>query len=258
MGGRSLYIVSLLAVALAGSLILAMLGAQAGFAGLGETLATLGDPSIRHAVLLSLSTSSVAALLALLLGVPAAYGLARYDFPGKAAVDLLLDVPVVLSPVAVGVSFLLLFRTSFGIWVEENLLRFVFEPPGIVLAQLPAALGLTVRVVKASFQGVDRRYEDVARFLGCSQFKAFSRVTLPMAKRGIIAAFILAFARSVGEFGATVTLAGAVAGKTETVPVAIYLKLSGADVGGAVALMLLLTFTSLGVLLIVRFLGGAR
>lgn len=246
------------ALILAASLVAAMLGAQIGYAGLRAPLRSLADPGIRHAIGLSLGTATTSAVLALVLAVPAAYGLARYQFRGAGALDLLLDVPIVLSPVAVGVSLLLVFRGSGGRWVEEHLLRFVFEVPGIVLAQLPAALALSVRVLKAAFQDVDVRYEQVARFLGCTPWGAFRKVTLPMARRGLLAAFILSWARSVGEFGATVTLAGAVPGKTETIPVAIYLRMASVDIVGAVALMLVLSGLSLLVLLGVRFVGAAR
>jgi molybdate transport system permease protein len=157
-----------------------------------------------------------------------------------------------------GVSLLLVFRTAPGQWVESNLLRFVFEIPGIILAQFVVASALATRVLKAVFQGVDVRYEHVARFLGCTPWGAFRRVTLPICRKGILAAFILAWARSVGEFGATVTLAGAVPGKTETIPVAIYLRMANVDITGAVSLMVLLSGLSLAVLLGVRFLGGSR
>ncbi len=258
MADRAFWAVLAAALALAAGFVAAVLWAQAGYAGLGPTLAALGRPAIRHAVVLSLGTSTLSACLAVGLAIPSAYLLARRPFPGAGALDLLLDLPVVLSPVALGVSLLLFFRTGPGEWIETHLLRFVFEVPGIVLAQATVATALAVRVLKATFQGVDERYEHVARFLGCSAWGAFRRVTLPMARRGILAAFILAWARSVGEFGATVTLAGAVPGKTETVPVAIYLRLAEADITGAVALILLLSALSLGVLVVLRLVGGWR
>jgi molybdate transport system permease protein len=202
-------------------LVLGILAAQAGYAGLFAPLRVLGNPHIGHAVGLSLATATAAALLALAAAIPAAYGLARHRFRGSGAIDVLLDVPIVLSPVALGVSLLLLLRSGPGQWVEEHLVRFVFEVPGIVLAQFTVALALSIRVLKATFEGVDVRYEQVARFLGCTAWRAFRKVSLPLARRGILAAFILAWARSIGEFGATVTLAGAVPGKTETIPVAI-------------------------------------
>ena len=157
-----------------------------------------------------------------------------------------------------GVSLLLLLRTPFGQWVEDHLLRFVFEVPGIVLAQFTVALALAIRVLKAAFQEVDVRCEQVARFLGCTPWAAFRKVTLPLARRGLLTAYILAWARSVGEFGATVTLAGAVAGKTETIPVAIYLRMAGVDLEDAVALMIVLSALSVIVLVAVRVLGGKR
>jgi molybdate transport system permease protein len=235
--------------------VLAILGVQAGYSGLLAPFKAFAEPSIRHAVLLSLGTATLAATLALIVALPAAYLLARRQFPGSMLIDALLDIPVILSPVALGVSLLLLFRTLPGQWVETNLLRFIFEVPGIVLAQFTVALALSIRVLKSTFQGIDVSYEHVARFLGCTPWRAFRMVILPMSGRGIAAAYILAWARSVGEFGATVTLAGAVGGKTETIPVAIYLRMASADVEGAVALMLLLSFVSLAVLVGVRVVG---
>ncbi len=246
------------ALGVSAALVLGLLGSQVGYAGLWAPWRALGSETLRHAVGLSLVTATAASALALLFAVPAAYGLARYRFPGSWLLDVVLDVPVVLSPVAVGVSLILLLRSAPGQWVEEHLLRFIFAVPGIVLAQFTVALALSIRVLKASFQGVDERYEQVARFLGCTAWGAFWRVSLPLARRGILAAFILGWARSIGEFGATVTLAGAVPGQTETIPVAIYLRLAGVDLAGAVALMLLLSALSLVVLVAVRLAGGER
>lgn len=257
--GRRLFPALLAGAVLAPLLLVgAMLVSQVGYAGLWEPLGALGRPAIRQALALSLGTATVAALLALAVGVPCAYALARHRFPGARAVDVLLDLPMVLSPVAVGVSWLLFFRSGAGQWVETHLLRFVFEVPGIVLAQFTVALAVVIRVLKAAFQEVDVRYEQVARFLGCTPWGAFRRVSLPLARRGLTAAFVLGWARALGEFGATVTLAGAVPGKTETVPVAIYLRLASVDVSGAVALMLVLSATGLLALGAVHATGERR
>lgn len=218
----------------------------------------LADPALAHAAFLSVSTALAASLAALLIAIPAAYALARYPFRGRMLVDLVVDLPIVLSPVALGICLLLLLRTSPGRWVEENLVTFIFEVPGIILAQFVVALSLSIRVLKAAFEEVDERLEQVARFLGSTQWEAFYRVTLPIASRNILAAFILAFARSIGEFGATVTLAGAVAGKTETMPVAIYMRLAAFDLEGAVVLMALLTLIGLVTLLALRLAGRSR
>jgi molybdate transport system permease protein len=247
-----------LALALALGLVLSILGSQLGFVAGHAPLRVLAQPEIRHALLLSLTTATGAAGLAVLLAVPAAYGLVRFPFPGSKAADVLLDVPVILSPVALGVSLLLFFRSSPGQWIESHLLRFVFEVPGILLAQFTVALALSIRVLKAAFEQVDPRYEQVARFLGCTAHGAFARVTFPLIRKPLIAAFILAWARSVGEFGATVTLAGAVAGKTETIPAAIYLRMAEVNIEEAVALILVLSGLSLMVLIGIRLLGGRR
>ena len=239
-------------------LVLALLAVQLGYDGPLAPLRALDDPAIRHAVWLSLATASISALAALVVAVPCAYALARGRFPGHWLVDVLLDLPIVLSPVALGVSLLLLLRSSPGQWFEEHLVRFVFAVPGIILAQFTVALALAIRVLKATFQSVDVRYEQVARFLGCSPWGAFRRVTLPLARRGLAAAFVLAWARSLGEFGATVTLAGAVPGYTETMPAAIYLRLAAVDLDGAVGLMGLLAGSGLLALVAVRLLGRRR
>lgn len=237
------------------TLVVAVLSVQLGYSGVQRPLSALGDPAVRQAILLSFVCATVAAALAIAVATPAAYALARWQFPGKTLVDALLDVPVVLSPIALGLSLLLLFRTTPGLWIESYLIRFVFEVPGIILAQFLLALALSVRVLKATFEDVDVRMEQVARFLGCSPWKTFCFVVLPLSRSGLLAAFILGWARALGDFGATVTVAGAVRGKTETIPISIYLNMASVNLERAVALMLVLSATALAVLLGVRLLG---
>jgi molybdate transport system permease protein len=258
MQGRGFQLVTFGAIFFALSIVISILWVQIDYAGLGALRSLFSDGSIRHAVFLSIGTATTAATLALIVAVPAAYGLARYKFPGSSVIDVLLDLPVVLSPVALGVCLLLLFQTAPGRWMESHLIRFVFEVPGIILAQFTVALALSIRILKASFQEIDVRYEQVARFLGCTPMKAFIKVTLPLARQEVIAAYILAWARAVGEFGATVMLAGAVQGETETIPIAIYMRLASVDVKGAVALIMLLSGLSLSVLVGVRIIGAKR
>jgi molybdate transport system permease protein len=205
-----------------------------------------------------LLTSSAAALLALAVAVPSAYLLARSRFYGRSLVDALLDVPVIMSPVALGLTLLLVFRTPPGAFIQAHLLRFVFEVPGIVLAQFILALALEVRVLKAAFEEINPRLEQVARCLGCSPGGAFFHVTLPMARPGLIAALVLGWARAIGDFGATVMIAGAVPGKTETVPAAIYLGLASLRIEHSVVLTLLLTLIALAALLALRWAGARR
>jgi molybdate transport system permease protein len=142
--------------------------------------------------------------------------------------------------------------------VETNVMRFVFEVPGIVFAQFMLALALEIRVLKATFEAIDVRYEHVSRCFGYSAGATFLRVTLPLARPGLLAALVLGWARAVGDFGATVMVAGAVPGKTETVPVAVYLSLASLRLEQAVVLTLLLTLTATAALVVLRVLGRSR
>jgi len=154
---------------------------------------------------------------------------------------------------------LIFFNTTGpGRLIEDCLVEFTFRVPGIILAQFIVVTALAVRLLKATFDGIDARYEDVARTLGASRLRAVWHVTLPMARPGILAALVLTWARAVGEFGATMTLAGATAMKTETLPVAIFLGFSRADVQQALILVLALFAVALVVLLVIRRIGGRR
>ncbi len=240
------------------SIVLAMLAAQVGYAGISAPIATLGQPDIQHAIKLSLFTATIAAGLAMLVAIPCAYALARYRFPGRMLVDALLDIPIIISPIAIGITLLLMFRSAPGHWVQENLLRFVFEVPGIILAQFIIALALQIRVLKATFEEINPRLEQVARYLGCGAWATMWRVTLPLARPGLIAAMVLGWGRAIGDYGATVTIAGTVKGKTDTMPVSIVLNWSAVRIEAAVALVMVLTFIALFVLLAVRLAAGGR
>lgn len=224
----------------------------------GEPLALLFERDVRSAILLSLWTSTVSALLGLTVAIPASYALARFRFRGKAVVDALLDIPIVLSPIVIGVALILVFRSTPGRWVEEHVLRFIFEVPGIIAAQFILALALQIRVLKAAFEELDPRYEQVARSLGCTAWGAFRRVTLPLCRTSLLAAFVLGWARALGDFGATVTVAGSVRNKTETIPVAIYNNLASVRIEKALGLALLLTVIALAALACVRILAVRR
>lgn len=198
------------------------------------------SPEVAHAIFLSVTTASVSSLIAIALGVPTAYVLARRRFPGKVVVDALLDIPVFISPIAVGALLLVAFSSSQGRWLQSHLINVVFSVPGIVVAQAAIVTALAVRLMKATFESIPLRYERVARSLGCTQWSAFVKVVLPLSRSGLIATAILVWARAVGEFGATVTLAGATERKTATIPTAIYLGFAGADVERALTLVLIL------------------
>lgn len=220
--------------------------------------AALTSPEILFAVRISITTATVSTILAVVIAVPVAYAISRNRFRGKDLVDSLLDLPIVISPVALGAALLIFFQTPVGSGIDDHILKFVFNTPGIVLAQVTVVSALAIRLLKSTFDGIDPRYEQVARTLGCSRPEAFFRVALPLARDGLIAATILTWARAVGEFGATVMLAGATAMKTETLPTAIFLSLASADVGKAVAVILILIVIAVLALLVIRRLIGRR
>lgn len=223
----------------------------------GERLsATLFSERTAFSVRLSLMAATVATGLALLLAIPAAYALSRHRFVGKEMAETVLELPLIVSPAALGAIILIFFNNPLGEWIQENLVYFVFGFAGIVLAQFITVLGLAVRMLKAAFDEVPVELETVARTLGASPRHAFFTVTLPLAKNGLIAAFILTWAKALGEFGATLMVAGSMAMRTETLPIAIYMRLSAADIEGAVALILVLVAIGLTALFIARRILG--
>ncbi len=250
--------VLLLALGLSVSFVLAIIAVQAAYTGIGPVLGALSERQNLHAITLSLCTTTVASVFALLLAIPSGYALARWNFRGMWLIDALLVVPVVMSPMALGVALLLFFQTSFGQWLDRDVIRFVFEVPGIILAQFFLAYAFSVLIIKATFTGIDVRLEQVARFLGCSRWKVFRHVSLPLARNGILAAFILAWARAIGDFGSTSTIGGAVPGSTETIPISIYLNLATVSLDESVALSLLLTFVTIAAVMVICFLLQKR
>jgi len=248
----------LAAVGTSVSLMLMLIAAQAAYTGVGAPFKALADHDVQRAIYLSFVTSTIAAGLAIVLAVPTGYALARWEFPGRWLIECLLVVPVIMSPMALGVALLLVFRTEAGQWVEDHLIRFVFEVPGMILAQFLLAFALSVLVVRTTVSGIDVRLEQVARFLGCTPWQAFRRVTLPLARNGIVAGFVLGWARAMGDFGSTSTIAGAVKGKTETMPISIYLNLASVSLDRSVVLSIVLTLVTIAGLAVVGFLLTRR
>ncbi len=221
-------------------------------------VSALLSEEILFAIKLSLTTATVATIVSILIAIPVAYAISHTEFPGKDIVDSMLDLPIVISPIALGACLLVFFNTPVGAGVDDNIMKFVFAVPGIVLAQITVISALAIRLLKSTFDSIDPRYEQVGRTLGCSKLGVFLRVTLPLAKDGLIAASILTWARAVGEFGATVTLAGATAMKTETLPIAIFLSLASANVEKAIAVIFVLVIIAVVALLTIRKLIGRR
>lgn len=214
----------------------------------------LTSPEAWSALRLSLVCSLSATALSVLMGLPLAWTLARQDFPGKAVVRALVLLPLVLPPVVGGVALLTAFSRR-GI-VGEHLydwfgLQLTFTTAGAILAETFVALPFFVITVEAALRSMDVRYEDVAATLGARRWYVFRRVTLPLIAPGVIAGAVLAWARALGEFGATITFAGNIEGRTQTLPLAVYLQLE-AHPETAIALSLVLLFVSLMVLVAMR------
>jgi len=215
----------------------------------------LSHPNTLFSIRLSLIAATIATFFAVLIGLPSAYALSRFKFVGKGILDTFLEIPMIISPIALGAAFLVFFNTPLGELIQTKGIFFVFEVPGIILAQFATIAGLATRLMKASLDEISPRYEAVARSLGSSPWRAFYRVTLPLSFRGLLASVILSWAKAFGEFGATVTLAGAMPGKTETMPIAIFTALASANIDKAIVLILILIAFGLIILYSVRLTG---
>ena len=208
---------------------------------------------------LSIRVALFATLLNALLGIPLAYILARRAFRGRALVDLLVTLPLVLPPTVTGYYLIVLLgrRGWLGapvyVWTGWSV---AFTWYAAVIAATVMALPLLVRTARAAIESVDRELEKAAYTLGRSEWRTALEVTLPLAKNGIIAGLVLAFARALGEFGATLMLAGNIPGKTTTVPLAIYTAVQTGEMGEAVLLVVALTILSCAVLMVAGRLGA--
>lgn len=201
---------------------------------------------------LSLKVAGCATALALLLGVALGHLLARRRFPGRELLDAVLTLPMVLPPTVLGYYLLVLLgsRGPLGAWLLETFgLRLVFTWQGAVLAAALVCLPLVFKAARAAFENVEPHLEDAARSLGLGPWAVFCRVTLPLAWRGILAGTLLAFARALGEFGATLMVAGSIPGQTQTLAIAVYEAVQAGQDDTAHFLVALASVTALAVLL---------
>lgn len=214
----------------------------------------LSQPGVLTALRLSLVTASIATVVCVLLGVPLAWLLARLEFPGRKVVRALVTVPLVLPPVVGGVALLLVFgrRGLVGGWLYETFgLSLPFTTAGVVVAEAFVAMPFLVIAVEGALRGADTRYEEAAATLGAGRWTVFRRVTLPLVGPGIAAGAVLCWARALGEFGATITFAGNFPGRTQTMPLAVYLALE-VDLQDAIVLSLILLAVSVTILVSLR------
>lgn len=234
----------------------ALLAANVDYTNREAVAEVLRAPEIRAALWLSLWTSAAAVVICLAFAVPMGYALSRYRFPGHAVVDSVVDLPILMPPLIVGLSLLVFFQTPAGRWIEEGLgLRFVFHVRGIVLCQVLDSASFGIRAVKLTFDGIDPRLEHVAMTLGATRFGAFRRVALPLARRGVVIGGILIWTRAFGIFGPLMVFVGAVRMRTEVLPTTVYLEQSVGRIEVALAVAMLMVALAAVALVTVRVLG---
>ena len=214
----------------------------------------LRSPEVLTALRLSLLASFSATAIALVLGVPLAWTFARLSFPGRAVLRAVTVLPMILPPVVGGVALLLAFgrRGLLGGWLATTFgIHLPFSTAGAIIAETFVAMPFLVITVEAGLRSMDTRFEDAARTLGASRWTVLWRVTLPLIRPSLVAGAVLCWARALGEFGATITFAGNFPGRTQTMPLAVYLALE-TNPDAAIVLSLVLLAVSLAVLIGLR------
>jgi molybdate transport system permease protein len=255
-------------------LILAMLTADFQFTRLSDLVKLLSDGRVRYSLSLSLISSTISATLAVWFAIPSGYWLARFhsnNRPSKIrwliqnSIVVVLDIPIVLPPIVVGISLLILFQTPLGSALNNAIALVLqsvgftgihgvtYEIPAIILAQFTVVTAFAIRTMRACFEQIDDRPEKIALTLGASDYQVFAKVAFPQSIGGIAAAFTLAWARAIGEFGPILIFAGTTRMKTEVMPTTIYLSFQSGDLGSAVSASVILVSIAVLVLLLVRF-----
>lgn len=213
------------------------------------------------ALWLSLQVATWATLLCLVLGTGVGYALARWRFPGRDLIDTLLTLPMVMPPTVLGYYLLVLLGRKgwVGGWLHATFgINLIFTLTGAVIAATVVAFPLVFKPARAAFEAVDPQLQDAARVLGISEAGVFWRVTLPLAWRGILAGVLLGFARALGEFGATLMVAGSIPGKTQTLSIAVYEAVQAGQDDVANLLVLITSVVCVAVLLAVGKLAPGR
>lgn len=243
-------------------LIVLMLLADVAFTSVQDFKDALMKPEIQAAIRLTLLSCTVSAILSVWIATPLGYVLARYRFPGRWLVDTLIDIPIVLPPLVLGLSLLILFHLEIGEWQLERWLRNTFDFqvtfawPAVILAQFSVACAFAVRAMRMTFEQMNARAEDVARTLGYSRGQAFLYIALPQAEHGMLTALTISWARSLGEFGPILVFAGSTRMKTEVLSTTVFLELSTGNLPAAVAVSLLMVLVAIVVLMFLRLLGA--
>lgn len=242
-------------------LIILLLAADLMFTSFEDFRAAVMKPEIQSAFRLTLLSCTIAALLSIWVATPLGYLLSRYRFPGRLLIDTIVDIPIVLPPLVLGLSLLILFHLPIGGWELEAWLRddigfpVTYRWPAVILAQFSVSCAFAVRTMRVTFDQINPRAEDVARTLGCTRGQAFIQIALPQSWRGMIAATTIAWARALGEFGPILVFAGATRMRTEVLSTTVFLELSIGQLNAAVAVSLLMVVMAVIVLVVLRVLG---
>ncbi len=218
-----------------------------------DLAANLANPEVGQAIWLSLTTTAASTALGLLLGTPLAYLLARRRFRGHGLLDTLVDLPMVLPPSVAGIALLLAFgrRGVIGAWLDDAGISIAFTSVAVVLAQTFVAAPFYIKTAVAGFDGVERELEQAAMVDGGGPWQVFTRITLPLCWPVLLGGLVMSWARALGEFGATIIFAGNFPGRTQTMPLAIYLGFE-LDLSLALMLSVILLVVSYLVLFIVK------
>jgi molybdate transport system permease protein len=250
-------------------LIVLLLVADVTFTSFAEFRNALTKAEIQAAFKLTMASCTIAAILSVWVATPLGYILSRYRFIGHKLVDTIVDIPIVLPPLVLGLSLLILFHQPFPFskWFGEGLildeflrekLQFPvsFSWPAVILAQFTVSCAFAVRTMRVTFDQINPRAEEVARTLGCSRAGAFLRIALPQAMRGMITAGTIAWARALGEFGPILVFAGSTRFRTEVLSTSVFLELSIGQLDAAVAVSLLMVAMAVIVLVVLRAIGA--
>ncbi|MDQ1262492.1 MAG: Molybdate transporter permease subunit [Euryarchaeota archaeon] len=220
---------------------------------LDKTLGSLYDPMVLDALRLSLTTSTLTTIVVVIMGTPIAYVSARFHYFGKELADSLIDLPVIMPPAVAGIALLVAFGRMgiVGHYLNAFGISIAFTTLAVIMAQVFVSSPFYIRQARTSFEDVDLAFENAARTLGASRAYTFFYVILPIAMNGLISGAIMAFARSLGEFGATIMFAGNFQGRTQTMPLAIYTAMQG-DLDVSLCLSIILVAISFVVIVLVK------
>ena len=204
----------------------------------------ISSEEVLFSLRMSVTTSSISTVICLLLSLPTAYALSHVAFPGKRLAEILMELTLSLPYILLGFALLLIFSSPFGKALKEAGFAVVFSPAGIVFAQMIVNLPFAIRMMRTAFAGVNPRVEFVAQTLGAMPWDVFRTIIVPMCRNQIISAFVLTWARGMGEFGATLMLVGVTRMKTETLPGSIYLSISTGNTETAMATAMIMLLVS--------------